>query len=128
MFGLAPTYLHALLVGLAASAVRWLWKYRTPSSLPLPPGPKPLPIIGNLLDMPSKDRARKFWDIGRAYGACIQTGLFSSVHEPLEGDIVYFDVFGQPTVVINTYDAAVSLLDTKSANTSDRPRIVMADL
>ncbi|KAM5531521.1 hypothetical protein V8D89_014786, partial [Ganoderma adspersum] len=111
MITLTPTNLHALLVGLAASAALWLWKYRTPSSLPLPPGPKPLPIIGNLLDMPSKDRARKFWELGRAYG-----------------DIVYFDVFGQPTVVINTYDAAASLLDIKSANTSDRPRIVMADL
>ena len=51
-----------------------------------------------------------------------------SVNEPLEGDVVYFDVFGQPMVVINTYDAAVALLEARSANTSDRPRIVMADL
>ena len=50
------------------------------------------------------------------------------VNEPLEGAIVYFDVFGQPMVVINTYDAAVALLETKSVNTSDRPKIVMADL
>ena len=128
MIGLAPTYLNVFLVALVASTTLWLWKYRTVSGLPLPPGPKPLPIFGNLFDMPSKDRARKFWEIGRAYGACITTGSSASIDEPPAGDIVYFDVFGQPTVVINTYDAAVSLLDTKSANTSDRPRIVMADL
>ncbi|PIL23560.1 cytochrome P450 [Ganoderma sinense ZZ0214-1] len=111
MIALGPTYIQALLAGLVASVALWLWKSRTQSRLPLPPGPKPLPIIGNLLDMPFEDRARKFWEIGRTYG-----------------DIVYFDVFGQPMVVINTYDAAVSLLETKSANTSDRPRIIMADL
>ena len=31
-------------------------------------------------------------------------------------------------IVINSYDAAVGLLETKSANTSDRPRLVMAEL
>nr|VWP00930.1 Protein kinase domain-containing protein [Ganoderma boninense] len=111
MVALDSPYFQGLLAGLVASVALWLWKYGSHSRLPLPPGPKPLPIIGNLLDMPSEDRARKFWEIGRTYG-----------------DIVYFDVFGQPVVVINTYDAAVSLLETKSANTSDRPRIVMADL
>ena len=31
-------------------------------------------------------------------------------------------------IVINSYDAAVGLLEAKSANTSDRPRLVMAEL
>ena len=30
-------------------------------------------------------------------------------------------------IVINSYDAAVGLLEAKSANTSDRPRLVMAE-
>ena len=41
---------------------------------------------------------------------------------------MYFDLFGQPMIVLNSYDAAVDLLDTRSLNTSDRPRIVMAEL
>ena len=44
------------------------------------------------------------------------------------GDVVYLDVLGQPMMVINSYDAAVTLLEAKSANTSDRPRLVMAEL
>ena len=31
-------------------------------------------------------------------------------------------------IIINSYDAAVGLLEAKSANTSDRPRLVMAEL
>lgn len=128
MIALTAEFLYTLLVGLAVSAALWLWKYRAPSHLPPPPGPKPLPIIGNLLDMPSKDRARHFWAMGRTYGMLFPIYASASIDISFEGDIVYFDVLGQPTIVINTYDAAISLLEAKSANTSDRPRIVMADL
>ena len=48
--------------------------------------------------------------------------------ELLTGEIVYLEVFGQPTVLIDSYDAAVAILETRSANTSDRPRFVMAEL
>ena len=44
------------------------------------------------------------------------------------GEIVYLDVFGQPTIIIDSYDAAIALLESRSANTSDRPRFVMAEL
>ena len=35
---------------------------------PLPPGPKPLPIIGNLLDMPTKNMAPLLHEMGKKYG------------------------------------------------------------
>ena len=41
---------------------------------------------------------------------------------------MYFDLLGQPMIVLNSYDAAVDLLETRSLNTSDRPRVVMAEL
>ena len=40
----------AVLTGVGLFA--WLLNKKTKQRLPFPPGPKPLPIIGNLLDMP----------------------------------------------------------------------------
>lgn len=37
----------------------------------LPPGPKPWPIIGNILDMPRKDESATFSQWGRLYGTLL---------------------------------------------------------
>ena len=52
--------------------------------------------------------------------------LYSS-HKAI-GDIVHLSVFGQSTIVIDSYDAAIELLEQRSSQTSDRPRLVMAEL
>ncbi|KAH9886459.1 O-methylsterigmatocystin oxidoreductase [Cubamyces lactineus] len=91
-----------------------LWRHRLGHGgkrLPLPPGPKRLPIIGNLHNLPNKRFGPVFRDMGKQYG-----------------DVMYFDLLGQPMVVINSYDAAIDLLENHSLNTSNRPRIVMAEL
>lgn len=36
---------------------------------PYAPGPKPMPLIGNLLDIPSKDPARIFMQWGKKYNS-----------------------------------------------------------
>ncbi|PIL23523.1 cytochrome P450 [Ganoderma sinense ZZ0214-1] len=97
-----------VVAALGASLVR---RRKEASSMRLPPGPRPLPLIGNLFDMPTKNVAPTFHQICRNYG-----------------DIVYLSVFGQSTVVIDSYDAAVELLEQRSLQTSDRPRLVMAEL
>ncbi|KAI0764606.1 O-methylsterigmatocystin oxidoreductase [Trametes elegans] len=42
-------------------------------------------------------------------------------------DVVYLDLLGQPMVIINSFDAASKILEGRSENTSDRPRIVIAE-
>lgn len=56
-----------------------LWLYRTfsqkgrsnPKSLPFPPGPKPLPIIGNVLDLPKSHEWLQVAEWGKIYGTTL---------------------------------------------------------
>ncbi|KAI0717422.1 cytochrome P450 [Cerioporus squamosus] len=75
----------------------------------LPPGPKGLPVIGNLRDM-------------------ALTGLWLGAREWAQkyGDLVYLNVFGQGLLFVNSYDAAVDLLEKRGAIYSDKPRMIMA--
>ncbi|KAM5542456.1 hypothetical protein V8D89_003915 [Ganoderma adspersum] len=77
----------------------------------LPPGPTPLPILGNVLDIPRSS-------VGPAFSVLTQK----------YGDIVYFTLLGQPMVVIGSIKAAIDLLDKKSANFSGRPVSTVAKL
>nr|BED43019.1 cytochrome P450 monooxygenase [Trametes versicolor] len=106
----AQTMQTALLV-LALILATVLWKRRAKSGLPLPPGPRPLPFIGNLFDMPTKHIAPALREMGSRYG-----------------ELTYLNMLGQPIIILNSYEAAIGLLEGRSANTSDRPRLVMAEL
>ncbi|KAF5368055.1 hypothetical protein D9758_004476 [Tetrapyrgos nigripes] len=78
------------------------------SNPPLPPGPRKLPLIGNLLDMPSTQEWITFGKWGELYGP-----------------ISSASVFGQTIVVVNDAQVAVDMLDKHSAIYSDRPSIPM---
>ncbi|KAL2803244.1 putative cytochrome P450 oxidoreductase OrdA-like protein [Aspergillus granulosus] len=83
------------------------------SLVPLPPGPTPLPLVGNLRDLPSPDTEEwlhwlKFKDL---------YGPISTVH-----------AFGQRLIIINEARLAVELLDKRSAIYSDRPSMPFAKL
>ncbi|EIW55305.1 cytochrome P450 [Trametes versicolor FP-101664 SS1] len=106
----AQTMQTALLV-VALTLAMVLWKRKAKAGLPLPPGPRPLPFIGNLFDMPTKHIAPALREIGSRYG-----------------ELTYLNMLGQPIIILNSYEAAIGLLEGRSANTSDRPRLVMAEL
>ncbi|RPD65433.1 cytochrome P450 [Lentinus tigrinus ALCF2SS1-6] len=75
----------------------------------LPPGPKPITLVGNVLDLTS----RELWLRASEWARCY-------------GDIVYLHVFGQGLLFLNTYEVAIDLLERKGSIYSDKPRLVMA--
>ncbi|KAJ7638494.1 cytochrome P450 [Roridomyces roridus] len=74
----------------------------------LPPGPKGLPFVGNVLDMPSEREWITFNKWADTYG-----------------DICSVTVLGQPIIILNSTRVAVDLLDKRSATYSDRPVCTM---
>ncbi|GLB39728.1 putative cytochrome p450 [Lyophyllum shimeji] len=75
----------------------------------LPPGPKGLPLIGNVLDMPSEQQWLTFAKWGEQWG-----------------DICSVTVLGQPFIILNSAKVATAMLDKKSSIYSDRPVLQMA--
>lgn len=78
----------------------------------LPPGPKGLPLLGNIFDMP--DPSEKAW-------------LHWQKFKELYGPVSSVTVLGQTIVVLNEYDIAVELLEKNSAVYSDRASLTFAN-
>ncbi|KAI9041395.1 cytochrome P450 [Aspergillus affinis] len=78
----------------------------------LPPGPKPLPILGNLRDFPPNDIPEyQHW----------------LKHKDLYGGISSVTVMGMTLIIIHDKKAAHELLEQTSSKTSGRPTMIMAN-
>lgn len=133
--GSTATQSLPIVIGLSAVGLGFLVKYQqrsrnvNPNHLPLPPGPKRLPLIGNALDIPTTNMAQIFHDHAKVHGMsllCLPSpfGVDKCVRF-FTGDIVYYDALGQPIVVLDDYEDATELLDRRSANFSSRAPSVM---
>ncbi|KAJ0421285.1 cytochrome P450 [Aspergillus carlsbadensis] len=81
------------------------------SSLPLPPGPKPKPLIGNLRDLPPP--GQQDW---------VHWGKFKDRYGPISS----ITIFGQTIVILNDSRIAFDLLEKRSGIYSSRPKMVFA--
>ncbi|KAN0082776.1 Cytochrome P450 [Tylopilus felleus] len=75
---------------------------------PLPPGPKPLPAIGNVADLTSKELWLNAERWAKEYGP-----------------ITYLHVVGQGLVFLNNAEVVLDLMDKRGAIYSDRAHLVM---
>lgn len=74
-----------------------------------PPGPRGLPLVGNIQDIPHVKPWLTFAEWGKKYG-----------------DISHINVLGQHIFVLNSVNIAVEMLDKKSSIYSDRPVVPMS--
>ncbi|KAJ3533646.1 hypothetical protein NMY22_g7251 [Coprinellus aureogranulatus] len=91
---------------------RWNQNRKARGGLPLPPGPKGLPLIGNLYDIPPTFE----WE------------RYARWSEQYDSDIIYLNVAGTSIVILNTPKAATDLFDKRSAIYSSRPNSSMLKL
>ncbi|KAI1130849.1 cytochrome P450 [Nemania abortiva] len=103
--------LLALFVGLSAFVYYVIRYLRNASRPPLPPGPKGLPLVGNLNDLPKGDSMETFHWLK---------------HKEKYGPISSVTVMGQTIVILNDADLTFELFEKRSTKYSSRPRQVVA--
>lgn len=80
-------------------------------SLSYPPGPRPLPVLGNALDLPRKNPQEKYRQWRKEYG-----------------EIVHLTAAKQHILIVNTPKASFDLLEKRGKFYSDRPASVMVKM
>ncbi|KAF8528428.1 cytochrome P450 [Hysterangium stoloniferum] len=105
---------NLLLICLVVYVAHLLWAARESiyarfksTTLPLPPGPTPKWLLGNLLDIPTKSAWIRFTELKNQY------------------DIMSLNVLGKTIIVLNTWDSIFDLLEKRSLRYSNRPVIPM---
>lgn len=119
-------------VAFGATALYLVYRIITNSldrkSHPLPPGPKALPLIGNLFDMPtgSEPPAEHWARHEPLYGAIAPhplSKLYNSNSLGSAGPISSVSVLGTTFIILNDAQLAIDMLDKKSLIYSSRPVI-----
>lgn len=105
------------------AALTYTLRHIRSSGLPYPPGPKRIPIIGNLLDMPSHEEWVTYKKWSDQYGRTPQHFHLQALYATLiilGSDVVHVDVLGTHMVIVNSTRAAKELFDKRSSIYSDR--------
>ncbi|KAH9929328.1 cytochrome P450 [Fomitopsis serialis] len=94
----SPLPLLLFIVAFVAAALA------TRKKRPLPPGPRGIPLLGNIYDVPRGREWLAYQNWSREY----------------DSDIIYLNLAGTPVVVVNSIDAAYELFERRSSLYSDR--------
>jgi len=76
---------------------------------PLPPGPRPLPIVGNLWQLPKANSHLVFAEWSKTFG-----------------EVMSVTLLGKPVIILNSRRAVTDVLEKGAAASAGRPQLVMA--
>ncbi|RDA85242.1 hypothetical protein CP532_3269 [Ophiocordyceps camponoti-leonardi (nom. inval.)] len=102
-----------IIVGLLALAIVYGILSSRKTGPSLPPGPKGLPIIGNIMDLPPADMPEH---------------LHWLKHREAYGPISSVTVMGRTLILLHDKQAAFDLLEKKSTMTAGRPQLAFASM
>ena len=89
--------------------------------LPYPPGPKRLPVVGNLFNMPSQEEWVTYRKWSEQLGVRSRRLPLVPAKGALSGsDVIHVDVMGSHIIILNSMKAAKELLEKRSSIYSDR--------
>jgi hypothetical protein len=95
--------------------------------LPYPPGPRPLPLVGNLFDIPKEFSWLSYAQLSKKHGM-VYFGGKATLTEGMAGDVLSFHVFGTVMVVLNSFKTNKDLLERRADMYSDRPVIPIVEM
>ena len=115
--------LHWLVLAVSLLTFRYLYgKRRKHPGLPHPPGPKGLPLVGNIRDVPSKNAWLTYarWSIDYGKPGLQSVLAMTNSRRYIGSDLIRMNILGNNVVIVNSAEAAEDLLDKKGAIYSDR--------
>lgn len=101
---------------------RRLRRVANPRNLPYPPGPKPLPVIGNLFDLARENESATYLKMAHKYGMHPSLNQYSlrPLNGPPVGHLVFLSVLGKNVLFVNSFQTANELFEKRGSNYSDR--------